>query len=41
MGVAGLYYQVFLPKLKNCSGSISIHVLSKSSAKYKRSIIMD
>ena len=35
MGVASVYLQMFLRKLKNRSGSTSIQIISKSSGKYR------
>jgi hypothetical protein len=35
MGVAGLFLEMFLRKLKNRSGSISVQIISKSNGKYK------
>jgi len=35
MGVASVYLQIFLRKLKNRSGSTSIQIISKSSGKYR------
>jgi transposase len=35
MGVASVYLRMFLRKLKNRSGSISIQIISKSSGKYR------
>jgi len=35
MGVASVYLQMFLRKLKNRSGSTSIQIISKASGKYR------
>jgi len=35
MGVASLFLSMFLRKLKNCSGSISVQIISKDNGKYK------
>ena len=35
LGVARLYFGMFIRKLKNRSGSISVQIISKSSGKYK------
>ena len=35
MGVASLFLRMFIRKLKNRSGSVSIQIISKSTGKYK------
>jgi len=35
MGVASLFLRMFLRKLKNRSGSISVQIISKYNGKYK------
>ncbi len=35
MGVTSLFLRIFLRKLKNRSGSISVQIISKDNGKYK------